>query len=353
MPLSPVPISNRRIRFALVGCGRIAGKHLEALTRHAERAELVAVCDNDARALEAIAARAGVPGFSSLEELLARSNADAVILATPSGNHAAETIQAAEAGRHVITEKPMATRWHDGKAMVAACDKAGVQLFVVKQNRRNATVQMLKRAIDRRRFGRIFMVTVNVFWNRPQEYYDSAAWRGTWEFDGGAFMNQASHYVDLLDWLIGPVESVHAFTATLARHIEVEDTGVANIRWRSGALGSVNVTMLTHKQNFEGSLTVIGEKGTVRLGGVAVNEIQKWEFAEPDPDDARVQDASYETKSVYGYGHPLYYDNVIQALRGEAKAETDGREGLRSLELLIGIYLSARDGRTVGLPLEY
>jgi UDP-N-acetyl-2-amino-2-deoxyglucuronate dehydrogenase len=353
MPLAPVPISNRRIRFALVGCGRIAGKHLEALSRHAERAELVGVCDTDARALEAASARAGVAGFLSLEDLLARSNADAVILATPSGNHAAETIQAAEAGRHVITEKPMATRWHDGKAMVAACDRAGVQLFVVKQNRRNPTIQMLKRAIDRRRFGRIFMVTVNVFWNRPQEYYDSAAWRGTWEFDGGAFMNQASHYVDLLDWLIGPVESVHAFTATLARHIEVEDTGVANIRWRSGALGSVNVTMLTHKQNFEGSLTVIGEKGTVRLGGVAVNEIQKWEFAEPDPDDVRVQDASYETKSVYGYGHPLYYDNVIQALRGEGKAETDGREGLRSLELLIGIYLSARDGRTVGLPLEY
>jgi len=353
MALSPVPISNRRIRFALVGCGRIAGKHLEAIARHSERAELVAVCDSDGRALEAAAARAKVPGFSTMEELLARSNADVVILATPSGNHAAETIQAAEAGRHVITEKPMATRWHDGKAMVTACDKAGVQLFVVKQNRRNATIQMLRRAIDRRRFGRIFMVTVNVFWNRPQEYYDSAAWRGTWEFDGGAFMNQASHYVDLLDWLIGPVESVHAFTATLARHIEVEDTGVANIRWRSGALGSVNVTMLTHKQNYEGSLTVIGEKGTVRLGGVAVNEIQKWEFAEPDPDDARVQDASYETKSVYGYGHPLYYDNVIKALRGEAKAETDGREGLRSLELLIGIYLSARDGRTVGLPLDY
>jgi UDP-N-acetyl-2-amino-2-deoxyglucuronate dehydrogenase len=353
MPLSPVPISNRRIRFALVGCGRIAGKHLEALTRHSDRAELVAVCDNDTRALEAVAARAQVPAFGSLEELLAKSNADVVVLATPSGLHAAETIQAAEAGRHVVTEKPMATRWHDGKAMVAACDRAGVQLFVVKQNRRNPTIQMLKRAIDRRRFGRIFMVTVNVFWNRPQEYYDSASWRGTWEFDGGAFMNQASHYVDLLDWLVGPVEAVHAFTATLARHIEVEDTGVANIRWRSGALGSINVTMLTHKQNFEGSLTIIGEKGTVRLGGVAVNAIEKWEFAESDPDDARVQDANYETKSVYGYGHPLYYDNVIQALRGEARAETDGREGLRSLELLIGIYLSARDGREVGLPLDY
>lgn len=353
MPLSPIPITGRRIRFALVGCGRIADKHIEAIERHAERAELVAVCDNDARALERAVARTGVPGFAALDLLLAQSSADVIVLATPSGMHAAQTIQAAEAGRHVVTEKPMATRWHDGKAMVSACDRAGVQLFVVKQNRRNATIQLLKRAIDRRRFGRIYLANVNVLWSRPQSYYDSAPWRGTWEFDGGAFMNQASHYVDLLDWLVGPVESVQAFTATLARHIEVEDTGVANIRWRNGALGSVSVTMLTHARNFEGSITVIGEKGTVRLGGVAVNEIQHWEFAEPDPDDELVRSASYETTSVYGYGHPLYYDNVIGALRGEGRAETDGREGLRSLELLIGIYLAARDGRTVGLPLEY
>jgi UDP-N-acetyl-2-amino-2-deoxyglucuronate dehydrogenase len=197
------------------------------------------------------------------------------------------------------------------------------------------------------------MVSLNVFWHRPQAYYDSAKWRGTWEFDGGAFMNQASHYVDLMDWLIGPVESVHAYTATLERNIQVEDTGVANVRWRSGALGSINVTMLTYKQNLEGSLTILGETGTVRLGGVAVNEIQKWEFAEPDPVDADIAKASYETTSVYGLGHPLYYDNVISTLRGEAVAETDGREGLRSLELLIAIYLSARDGKRVGLPLEY
>jgi UDP-N-acetyl-2-amino-2-deoxyglucuronate dehydrogenase len=352
MPPIPAPITDRRIRFALVGCGRIAEKHFEAFDQHAKRAELVAVCDTDPAALTRAAARTGAAAFESLPRLLASSNADVIVLATPSGIHAEQTIQSAAAGRHVVTEKPMATRWHDGKAMVAACDKAGVQLFVVKQNRRNPTVQLLKRALVRRRFGRVFMVTVNVFWSRPQEYYDSAPWRGTWEFDGGAFMNQASHYVDLLDWLIGPVESVHAFTATLARHIEVEDTGVACVRWRSGALGSVNVTMLTHKKNFEGSLTVIGEKGTVRLGGVAVNEVQHWEFAEPDPDDALVKSATYETTSVYGHGHPLYYDNVIRALRGEVPAETDGREGLRSLELLIGIYLSARDGRPVGLPLE-
>jgi UDP-N-acetyl-2-amino-2-deoxyglucuronate dehydrogenase len=353
MPLAPVPITNRRVRFALVGCGRIAGKHIEALAVHAERAELVAVCDSNATVLQGAMQRTRLPGFASLGELLAGSNAEVIVLATPSGLHAVQTIEAAEAGRHVVTEKPMATRWHDGKSMVQACDKAGVQLFVVKQNRQNATIQLLKRAIDRRRFGRIYMVTVNVFWSRPQEYYDSAPWRGTWEFDGGAFMNQASHYVDLLDWLIGPVESVTAYTATLARHIEVEDTGAAIVRWRNGALGSVNVTMLTHAKNLEGSITVLGEKGTVRVGGLAVNEIQHWEFAEPDPDDQRVASASYKTPSVYGVGHPLYYDNVIRALRGEVRAETDGREGLRSLELLIGIYLSARDGRTVGLPLDY
>jgi UDP-N-acetyl-2-amino-2-deoxyglucuronate dehydrogenase len=166
-------------------------------------------------------------------------------------------------------------------------------------------------------------------------------------------MNQASHYVDLLDWLIGPVESVQAYTATLERNIQVEDTGVVSIRWRTGALGSMNVTMLTYPKNLEGSITVIGEKGTVRIGGVAVNRIDHWEFADSHPDDAQIEQASYETTSVYGFGHPLYYDNVIQSLRGEAKPDTDGREGLHSLEILIATYLSARDGRRVALPLEY
>jgi UDP-N-acetyl-2-amino-2-deoxyglucuronate dehydrogenase len=212
---------------------------------------------------------------------------------------------------------------------------------------------LLKRAIDGGRFGRIYMVSVNVFWSRPQSYYDSADWRGTWEFDGGAFMNQASHYVDLLDWMIGPVESVMAYTGTLARNIEVEDTGVAALKWRNGAMGSINVTMLTHPKNFEGSITVLGEKGSVRIGGVAVNEIHHWQFDTSDPMDAQIHDASYQTTSVYGHGHPLYYENVIATLRGEAEPETDGREGLKSLELLIAMYLSARDGRRVNLPLAY
>ena len=197
------------------------------------------------------------------------------------------------------------------------------------------------------------MVALNVFWSRPQEYYDSASWRGTWEFDGGAFMNQASHYVDLLDWIVGPIESVQAYTATLARDIEVEDTGVISVRWRNGALGSMNVTMLTYPSNLEGSITIIGEMGTVRIGGVAVNKILQWQFADKRPEDEGIVQASYETSSVYGFGHPLYYDNVIKVMRGEATPETDGREGLKSLEVLIASYLSARDGKRVALPLEY
>jgi UDP-N-acetyl-2-amino-2-deoxyglucuronate dehydrogenase len=346
-------ILDRKIRFAIVGCGRIAKNHLEALKRHADRTEIVALCDTDENALHAASAATGARGFTDLGELLAQSDADIVVLATPSGLHPEQTIQVARAGRHVMTEKPMATRWEDGKRMVQACDTAGVRLFVVKQNRRNATLQLLKRAVEKKRFGRIFMVTINVFWTRPQSYYDSARWRGTWEFDGGAFMNQASHYIDLLDWLIGPIDSIQAYTATLARNIQVEDTGVMSIKWRSGALGSVNVTMLTYPANLEGSITIIGEKGTVRIGGVAVNKVEHWQFAEPDEDDKAVAEASYQTTSVYGFGHPLYYDNVISVLRGEAEAETDGREGLKSLEVLIAAYLSARDGKRVSLPLDY
>ena len=237
--------------------------------------------------------------------------------------------------------------------MVRACDEANVRLFVIKQNRRNATLQLLKRALDEKRFGRIHMVHLNVFWTRPQEYYDSAKWRGTWEMDGGAFMNQASHYVDLLEWLIGPIADVQAMTGTLARDIEVEDTGVLNVRWRSGTLGSMAVTMLTWPKNLEGSITILGERGTVRIGGVAVNEIEIWQFAEERDYDREIKNASYQTTSVYGFGHPLYYKNVIDVLRGAAQPETDGREGLKSLEVLIAAYISARDRRTVALPLEY
>lgn len=346
-------ITGRKIKFALVGCGRIASNHFAALTQHAADAEIVAVCDIILERAQTAAKQVNASAYTSLTDMLYAGGFDVVILTTPSGLHPQQTIACAEAGYHVVTEKPMATRLADGIEMVKACDKAGVRLFVVKQNRRNATVQLVKQAINEQRFGRIYAVACNVFWTRPQEYYDHAAWRGTWEFDGGAFMNQASHYVDLMEWLIGSVESVQSYTATLARNIETEDSGVVALKYRSGALGTMNVSMLTYPRNLEGSITIIGEKGTVRLGGVAVNKIEHWDFADKTPQDDEILNANYATTCIYGFGHPLYYSNVIAALRGLEEPLTDGREGLRSLELLIAIYMSARDGKKVSLPLIY
>lgn len=347
------PIVGRKIRIAIVGCGRISKNHFGSIDRHRDELELVAVCDIDPVVLADHSKRYNVPAYRDLEEMLHRQSLDLVVLCTPSGIHASQTVAVASHKVHVITEKPMATRWNDGVRMVKACDDRGVRLFVVKQNRRNTTLQLLKRAVAEGRFGKIHLVHLNVFWTRPQSYYDQGnGWRGTWEFDGGAFMNQASHYVDLLDWLIGPVEKVQAMMST-TREIEVEDTGVLNVKWRNGALGSMSVTMLTYPENLEGSITILGEKGTVRISGLAVNDIQLWRFDEPREYDDQVQGANYQTTSVYGFGHPLYYKNVIDVLRGNAEPETDGREGLKSLELLIAAYLSARDGKTVSLPLEF
>ena len=345
-------ITDRKIRMAIVGCGRISKNHFGSIEKHADNIELVAICDTDDAVLNTHKEQYQVNAYLQLEDMLKNEELDIVAICTPSGVHPDQVVTVAEHNIHVVTEKPMATRWKDGVRMVKACDKAGVHLFVVKQNRRNSTLQLLKRAVEEKRFGKIHMVHLNVFWTRPQDYYDQAEWRGTWEFDGGAFMNQASHYVDLLDWLIGPIDKIQAMMST-TRDIEVEDTGVLNVRWRNGALGSMAVTMLTYPKNLEGSITILGEKGTVKVGGVAVNDIQQWEFDEAKDYDSQIKEANYETTSVYGFGHPLYYKNVIDVLQGKAEPETDGREGLKSLEILIAAYLSARDGATASLPLEY
>ncbi len=345
-------IKDRKLRIAVVGCGRISKNHFGSIETHQDNIELVAICDNNSIVLNEHKDQYKVNAYLNLEDMLKNEKLDIVSICTPSGIHPDQVVMAAEHGIHVMTEKPMATRWNDGVRMVKACDDAGVRLFVVKQNRRNSTLQLLKRAVTEKRFGKINMVHLNVFWTRPQDYYDQADWRGTWEFDGGAFMNQASHYVDLLEWLIGPVEKIQAMMST-TRDIEAEDTGVLNIKWRNGALGSMAVTMLTYPKNMEGSITILGDKGSVRIGGVAVNDIQLWDFDEPKDYDEEVKEANYQTTSVYGFGHPLYYKNVIDVMHGEAEPETDGREGLKSLELLIGAYLSARDGKTTFLPLEY
>ena len=338
-------------RIALVGCGRIANNHVEAIKR-VDGLELVAVSDVDEARAKAFAEPLGIPSFAWYEQMLEKVECDVVSICTPSGMHAAQGVLAAKTGHHVVTEKPMAISLKGADELVHACDEAKVHLFVVKQNRLNAPVQMLKRAVDRGRFGRLYMANCTVRWTRPQEYYDQAPWRGTWEFDGGAFMNQASHYVDLIQWIVGPVDNVMAKTATLARKIETEDSGVAILRFRSGALGVIEVTMLTYPKNMEGSLTILGEKGTVKIGGTAVNKVEHWEFADSDPDDEIVRMLDTNPPNVYGFGHEGYYRNVLAVLRGEAKPDTDGRAGRKSLELILGIYESAKTGCDVPLPLK-
>ena len=339
------------VRVAVVGCGRISKNHFEAIGR-VEGLTLVSVADTDVARAQEVGGAHGVAAFGSLDAMLSAVPSDLVVICTPSGLHPAHGIAAARAGRHVLTEKPMAISLEAADQLVHACDAAGVHLFVVKQNRLNPPIQLLRRAVDKGRFGRIFMANVTVRWTRPQEYYDAEPWRGTWEFDGGAIMNQASHYVDLMQWLIGPVESVMAKTATQARRIEAEDSGVAVLKFRSGALGVIEVNVLTYPRNLEGSITILGEKGSVKIGGTAVNRVEHWTFADYDDDDKLVESANTNPPTVYGFGHEGYYRNVLAVLRGEARAETDGRAGRKSLELILGIYESAKTGREVPIPMR-
>lgn len=340
-----------KFNIALVGCGRISKNHFKAISDNSEHLNLVAVCDNQLDAKNN--APKDTPFYLSMEEMLDSHAIDIVSICTPSGLHPKQAILAAEKGYHVITEKPMSTRWADANAMIKTFDSLGKELFVVKQNRLNPTVQLLKKAIKQGWFGKLHTLQANVFWTRPQDYYDQATWRGTWEYDGGALMNQASHYVDLLEWLGGPVESVHAMTATLARKIEAEDSAAINLRWRHGAIGTMAVSMLTYPRNKEGSITILGEKGSVKLSGVALNKFEYWDFENSDaPTLEEVNAQNYETDSVYGSGHTPYYQNVIAALKGIEKPISNGREGLKSLELLTACYRSAQTQQTVHLPLE-
>jgi UDP-N-acetyl-2-amino-2-deoxyglucuronate dehydrogenase len=342
-----------KTKFAILGCGRIAFKHLEAIEGNSEKAEIVAVCDVVEDRAKEYGEKLNVPYFTSLTEMLKQENIEIVSLCTPSGMHPKHGIEVAQSGKHVLTEKPMGTNYKDAKELIDTCDREGVQLHVVHQNRLNTTIDTLKKAVDKGRFGKIYSVQVNVFWTRPQEYYDAAKWRGTWEFDGGCFMNQASHYVDLIDYLVGDVESVMCYTSTMERKIEAEDTGVAAFKFRNGALGTLNVTMLTYPKNLEGSFTILGEKGTVRIGGVAVNKVEEWNFDSYDDDDKLVQEASYDTASVYGFGHTGYYSNVIEAIQTGNRPPVCGRQGLKSLELILALYKSSRENKRVPLPLEF
>ncbi len=339
------------VRIALVGCGRIAKRHSELLgSGQVKGAKLAAVCDVVRERAEAVGERFGVPWFTDMHEMMTGAAPDAVAVLTESGNHARHVVELAAHGKHIIVEKPMALTLEGADAMIAACDRARIKLFVVKQNRFNVPVVRLREALTAGRFGRLVLGTVRVRWCRPQEYYDQDDWRGTWALDGGVLSNQASHHVDLLEWMMGDVVSVQAMATTALVDIETEDTAVVTLRFANGALGIVEATTATRPTDVEGSLSVLGEGGIVEIAGVAVNQMRTWRFVEEMPDDRTViEKFSVNPPNVYGFGHQAYYEHVVDCLANGTPLLVDGLEGRRSLELITAIYESIETGREVAL----
>lgn len=339
------------LKFALVGCGRIAKRHSELLGHgQIQGAALAAVCDIVPEKARRIGEEFKVPWFTDMHEMMRRVPVDVAVVLTESGNHARHVIALAPHGRHIVVEKPMALALDDADAMIRACDAAGVKLFVVKQNRFNVPVRKVREALEAGRFGKLVLGTVRVRWCRPQSYYDQDGWRGTWAMDGGVLTNQASHHVDLLEWMMGDVDSVFAMTSTALARIEAEDTAVVTVRFRSGALGVIEATTAARPKDLEGSLSLLGEGGTVEIGGFAVNQMKVWNFVEPRPGDGEVM-AKYSVNppSVYGFGHQAYYEHVVDCIQNDRRHLVDGLEGRKSLELINAIYESVETGREVPL----
>jgi len=340
----------RVFNFVLVGCGRIAKRHGELLSGAVAGAKLVAVCDIDPAKAQAFGEKHNVPWFTDMDEMMSKSEPDVVSVLTPSGMHCEHVLRLAPYGKHIVVEKPMALTLDDADAMIAACDLHGCRLFVVKQNRFNVPVVKLREAVESNRFGKLVMGTVRVRWCRPQSYYDQDSWRGTWAFDGGVLTNQASHHVDLLEWMMGDVESVFARSTTALANIETEDTAIAVLKFRNGALGCIEATTATRPKDLEGSISILGEKGTVEIAGFAVNQMKTWAFSEPEEGDEGVM-AKYSVNppNVYGFGHQAYYEHVVSCLENGGRQLVDGLEGRRSVELISAIYESVETGKEVHL----
>jgi UDP-N-acetyl-2-amino-2-deoxyglucuronate dehydrogenase len=343
------------LRFAVVGCGRISEKHLSAITSEHVGGELVAVCDLNEANAQAAAEKYKTKYYLNYHEMMQKHpEIDVVNVLTPTGYHAEHVIDLAQYGRHIVTEKPMALTVADCQQMIAATHRHGGRLFVVKQNRFNRAVQVTRQAYEQGRFGKLVMVTSRVRWRRTQQYYAQGSWRGTWELDGGVMSQQASHHLDLLQWFLGPIETLQCQIATRLMQIEVEDTATAMFKAKSGALGAFEATVATRPEDLEGSLSILGEKGSVIIGGPAVNIIEYWNFEETLPGDASVrQEFSQNVPNVYGHGHVPYLAHVAEAIVKDQPAMVDGEEGKKNIEILMALYESAAVGglpRTPGCP---
>ena len=339
------------LNFALVGCGRIAKRHSELLgLGKINGARLVGVCDIVQAKAEKVGNQFSVPYFQNMHEMMKKINADVVVVLTESGHHASDVIALSQYKKHIVVEKPMALTLSDADSMIEACDKAGIKLFVVKQNRFNVPVMKLREAIEKKRFGKLFLGTVRVRWSRDQSYYDQDAWRGTWALDGGVLANQASHHIDLLEWMMGDVESVFAKSATALVKIEAEDTAVVILKFKNGALGIIEATTAVRPKDLEGSISLLGEGGSVEVSGFAVNKMKTWNFVDFLPGDDDVMDKySVNPPNVYGFGHQAYYEYVVDCISNNGPHLVDGLVGRKSLELINAIYESIETGREVYL----
>ncbi len=339
------------LKFGLVGCGRIAKRHSELLGHNQiENASLVAVCDIDEEKAKKIGEQFNVPYYTDMDEMMQKESIDVVSVLTESGYHAKHVINLAKYGKHIVVEKPMALTLDDADAMIQACDENGCKLFVVKQNRFNVPVVKLREAMDEKRFGKLVLGTIRVRWSRDQNYYDQAWWRGRWDMDGGVLTNQASHHVDLLEYMMGDVESVFAKSTTALVNIEAEDTAIVTLKFRNGALGIIEATTAVRPKDLEGSISILGETGTVEIGGFAVNKMLHWNFThKKEGDDEVMEKYSVNPPNVYGFGHQAYYEHVVDSILNNKKHLVDGLVGRKSLELISAIYESIETGKEVFL----
>lgn len=363
-----------KLGFAVIGCGRISSKHIEGIINNFKDARLIAVSDlvsekmdkaveyfNDYIEEVEVTATGNAKKFSegikvkkyqNYKELLQDDEIDVVTIATESGYHPEITIDALNAGKHVIVEKPMALSTEDADRMIAVAEEKGLKLSVCHQNRFNSTIQELRKALEEDRFGRLVHAVASIRWNRNDDYYNMDNWHGTLALDGGILMNQCIHNIDMLCWMMGDVERVTAETDTFLRDIETEDAGMALVRFKNGAIGLIEGTVCVYPRNLEETFNIFGEKGTVRVAGIAMNEIIDWNFADAKSDEEeKMKEANYETDTVYGYGHNLLFKDVIDSIREDREPLVNGREGKRAVELILGIYKSSRTGQPVTFPL--
>ena len=335
----------KQVKFGLVGCGRIANRHAE----HIENFGLLqAVCDVEPKKADALATKYGVKAYSNIDDLLtAETEIDVISVCTPNGLHAEHSIKALKAGFHVLCEKPMAMNVHDCGEMIKAAESANKRLFAIKQNRFNPPIAALKRAISDGVFGKLYSIQLNCFWNRNEDYYKDS-WKGTHDMDGGTLYTQFSHFIDLLYWLIGDVKKAHAIMRNFAHHgiIEFEDAGVVALEFHNGVIGTVNYTVNSYGKNMEGSLTIFGEKGTVKIGGQYLNEleyqnIEGFEFKNLPEGNTANNYGQYQGSMS---NHDKVYENLVDVLTNQGTISTNAYEGLKTVEIIDKIYTAA--GRT-------